>query len=247
MYEIVTKYVFPAKAKAILNQGNIFQKREKCNIYSFPNATVLPAKKTENCSASQGCGGVVDSDGNYIEISKTKARIDGIYDFFESEIVESADETVVFCGYFHKVWGHFITESVSRLWYALEHPTEIDRYVFIGDYGSDISFSGNYLSFLKLLGIAEKVTVITQPTKFNNLIIPDHGFVYNEYFSKQFVRMYDYITSKALSLYQGQKYEKVYFSKRLFESSIISNINEKKIDTFFKKMVIRFFIPKDCR
>ena len=45
MYEIITDYVFPAKAKAILNQENLLQKSEKCNTYSFPNATVLPAKK----------------------------------------------------------------------------------------------------------------------------------------------------------------------------------------------------------
>ena len=244
MYEIVTDYVFPAKAKAILNQENLFQKSEKCNTYSFPNATVLPAKKTENCSASQGCGGVADSNGNYIEISRTKARVDGKYDFCESEIVKSCDETVVFCGYFHKVWGHFITESVSRLWYALEHHTEIDRYVFIGDYGSDVSFSGNYLLFLKLLGLAEKVTVITLPTKFKKVIIPDHGFVYNEYYTDQYVRMYDYINAKGLALYQGKTYERVFFSKRLIDSSIISNINEKVLDEFFKKNGYEIFYPE---
>lgn len=243
MYNINLNYVFRSKATAILNQADLISKKSFDSIHEFRESVILPAKITDDCTSSQGCGGVIDTDGEYIEISKTKARVEGKY-AIDSEDLNSSNRTVVFCGYFHKVWGHFITESVSRLWYALEKNPEVDRYVFIGDYGQESCFSGNYLEFLKLLDIADKTEIIIRPTKFKKVIIPDNGFVYNEYYTDKYVQMYDSINAKGLSLYYGEKHEKVFFSKRLIDSSIMSNINEKAIDSFFKKNGYKIFYPE---
>lgn len=243
MYKINTDYIFSAKASAIFNQAELLCKKSFNDIHEFRESVVLPAKKTDKCTSSQGCGGVVDANGEYVKISKTKARVEGKYDYNIDDL-DISNLTVVFCGYYHKAWGHFITESISRLWYALEKNPEVDRYVFIGDYGKESCFSGNYLEFLKLLGIADKTEIIIRPTKYKKVIIPDNGFVYNEYYTEKYVQMFNTINERGLSLYDGEKYEKVFFSKRLIDSSIMSNINEKVIDTFFKQNGYKIFYPE---
>lgn len=124
MYDINLNYVFHSKATAILNQADLISKKSFDSIHEFRESVILPAKITDDCTSSQGCGGVVDTDGEYIEISKTKARVEGKY-AIDSEDLNSSNMTVVFCGYFHKVWGHFITESVSRLWYASDRKSVV--------------------------------------------------------------------------------------------------------------------------
>lgn len=186
-------------------------------------------------------GGVVDSGGNYVELSQTKSRAVGKYAVKEYEIV---DEKVIFCGFFYKSWGHYITEGVSRLWYALKNDESIDSYVFIVEKDEIKSFTGNYLEYLKLLGIADKVRIINKATKFRTIIVPEEGFSLNNYYTDSFVKMYKYINEKGLSLYSGSKYDKVFFSKRKCEISIMAHLNEKFVDDFFAKNGYKVFYPE---
>lgn len=234
-------YVFPKKAENILKASAGFIKTNSANVEVYENATVLPAVQFNDYDVSHGRGGVIDSKGNYIESSKTKARIQGKYDPDEYEIV---DQKVVFCGFFNKAWGHYITEGVSRLWYALKNDETVDSYVFIEEKDGNKTFNGNYLAFLKLLGIDKKVKLINKPTRFSSVLIPEEGFVYNEYYTDEFVKMYQHINAKGLAQYTGPVYEKVFFSKRKCEISLISNLNEKFVDKFFEKNGFKIFYPE---
>lgn len=238
---LVLDYVFPHKAKYIAEARDRFVNRKTSIVEVYENAVILPAVQFNDYDVSHGRGGVVDAEGNYVEISKTKARVVGKYDVDEYQTVE---EKVVFCGFFNKAWGHFITEVVSRLWYALKDDRTIDSYVFIVEEGAERQFNGNYLEFLKMLGIADKVRIINKPTRFSTVVVPEEGLVYDEYYTDEFVKMYEFINNKGLSQYNGPKYEKVFFSKRKCEISIYSNLNEKFVDKFFEKNGYKVFYPE---
>lgn len=238
---IVLDYVYPSKAKYITEARDRFVNRKTSIVECYDNAIVLPALRFNDYDVSFGRGGVVDAEGNYVELSKTKARVNGKYDVDEFEYSE---EKVVFCGFFYKVWGHYLTEVVSRLWYALRNDSSIDSYIFIVSKDEQQQFSGNYLEFLIMLGIADKVKIINKPTKFKAVVIPEEGFVYDEYYTDEFVKMYEYINKKGLAQYNAPKYDKVFFSKRKCEISIMSNLNEKFLDEFFKKNGYKVFYPE---
>lgn len=240
----VLDYVYPSKAKAIAEARDSFIKRDSSIVETYVNATVLPAVQFHDYDVSHGRGGVIDSDGNYIELSKQKARVQGYYDPSEYG-VDYCDETVVYCGFFNKAWGHFLTEVVSRLWYALKKDTSIDSYIFIDTLGGNKAFTGNYLEFLKLLGIVDKVRIINKPTKFKKVIIPEEGLVYNDHYTQEFINLYQYINKKGLDQYNGEKYDKVFFSKRRCTISAESNLNEKFIDKYFEKNGYHIFYPEN--
>ncbi len=237
----ILDYVYPSKAKYIAEARDRFVNRKTSIVEVYENATVLPVVQFNDYDVSHGRGGVVESNGNYVEISKTKARVVGKYDVDE---FETSDEKVVFCGFFNKAWGHYLTEVVSRLWYVLKNDETIDSYVFIEEKDGNKQFNGNYLEFLKMLGIAEKVKIINKPTKFKTVVVPEEGLVYDEYYTDEFVKMYEYINKQGLSQYNGPKYDKVFFSKRKCEISIMSNLNEKFLDVFFKKNGYKVFYPE---
>lgn len=240
----VLDYVYPSKAKAIAEARDKFRKVDSAIVETYDNATILPAVNFDDYDVSHGRGGVIDENGNYVELSKQKARVQGYYDPSEYGIVES-NETVVYCGFFNKAWGHFLTEVVSRLWYALKNDESVDAYVFIDSLDGNKKFSGNYLEFLKLLGIADKVRIINKPTQFKKVIIPEEGLVYNDHYTQEFINLYQFINKKGLELYSGEKYEKVFFSKRRCTISVESNLNEKFIDKYFEKNGYKVFYPEN--
>lgn len=237
----VLDYVYPQKAKYIAEARDRFVNRKTSVVETYDNALVLPAVNFNDYDVTFGRGGVVDADGNYVELSKTKGRMEGKYDCNKYETV---DEKVVFCGFFNKAWGHYLTEVVSRLWYALKNDETVDSYVFVEEKDGDKSFTGNYLEFLKLLGIADKVKIINKPTKFTTVVVPEEGLVYDEYYTDEFVKMYDYINKKGLERYNGPKYDNVFFSKRKCVISIESNLNEKFVDKFFEKNGYKILYPE---
>lgn len=237
----VLDYVFPEKAKYIAEARDRFVNRKTAIVEEYQNAIVLPAVQFNDYDVSHGRGGVVDADGKYVEISKTKARVVGKY---EVEEFETVDEKVVYCGFFNKKWGHYITEVVSRLWYALKNDDTVDSYVFIVEKDAERQFNGNYLEFLKMLGIADKIKIVNKSTKFSTVVVPEEGLVYDEYYTDEFLKMYEYINKKGLEQYKGPKYDKVFFSKRKCEISIYSNFNEKFVDKFFEKNGYKILYPE---
>lgn len=239
-------YVYQTKKEEIKKAADNFIEIDSKKSLAFKNAIILPLVNSKASDVSTGRGGVLDSQGNYVEMSKTKARVVGKYDITDEKL-KYVNKKVVFCGYFRRAWGHFITESVSRLWYALQNDNTIDNYVFIVEKEADVEFKGNYKEFLKLLNIEDKTIIVNMPTKFAEVIVPEEGFVYNDHFTKAFADMYDYINKKALKLYTGPKYEKVYFSKSRLESNILSNINFRMIDKYFKKNGFKTFYPEQLK
>lgn len=240
----VLDYVYPSKAKAIAEARDKFRKVDSAIVETYENATILPAVKFDDYDVSHGRGGVIDENGNYVELSKQKARVQGYYDPSEYGIVES-NETIVYCGFFNKAWGHFLTEVVSRLWYSLRNDKSVDAYVFFDVLDGNKQFSGNYFEFLKLLGIADKVKIINKPTRYKKVIIPEEGLVYNDHYTQEFINLYQFINKKGLELYSGEKYDKVFFSKRRCTISAESNLNEKFVDKYFEKNGYQIFYPEN--
>ena len=78
-------YVYDTKKEEIQREANNFVKSASSNIITLKNAKILPVVNYNDYDVSAGRGGVVDENGNYVEMSKTKARVVGKYEIKNDE------------------------------------------------------------------------------------------------------------------------------------------------------------------
>ncbi|MBU3031276.1 glycosyltransferase family 61 protein [Paracoccus marinaquae] len=71
-------------------------------------------------------------------------------------------------------FGHFMTETIPRLW-ASTH-AGVESIVFIGKHEQLQKFSPWQQDFLALLGMDLPVTFVTEPTRIERLMVPGQGF-----------------------------------------------------------------------
>lgn len=168
-----------------------------------------------------------------MELSAIKQRVQGGYDVQD---VQYVDERVVYCGYLVNHWGHFLIEAVARLWYFLERPENIDRYVFVSETDGTTCAQANYLEFLELLGIADKIDIINRPKKYRTVIVPELSYSYRNYYTDQYKRIFDCVAKEALKRDNNQvQAEKVFFSRSHFPKAQMYEAGLGLLDNYFAK------------
>lgn len=103
----------------------------------------------------------------------------------------------MFGGFFLDLYGHFLIETLSRIWYYFyENKTyPIDKIVFISDNPNMPEPKGNIKRILELSGILDKICVINCETSYENLIVPDMAFSHFWY-ADEFRLIFDIIQKK---------------------------------------------------
>ena len=234
-------FIRPQKAIALKKfYNNSFEKKVKLTAESFCNATILPLQKFKHDSLLFGRGGVVNNQGDYIDSSAISNRVQGAYEYTNQEYI---DKKVVYCGFFIEQWGHFLIESVSRLWYFFEKDSTIDYYVFFLKKDEKKTISGNFREFFELLGIWDKLKFINKPTQYREVIIPELSYNRMNYYSEQYKKIFQSISINA----QKQKIDlpsKIYLSR-----SKIKNIEKKEfglkiLDTYFHNNGYKILHPE---
>lgn len=198
----------------------------KFSIYS--NATILPFKKNSDFN---GLGGVVDESNCFIELSAEKFA-SGKYEFNN---VTHRKERVCYCGHMIHQWGHFLMDSISRIWYCLKNDDTVDKYVFFSAEGDSIQLNGNYRNFFELLGIWDKIEIINKPTAFSEVIIPEKGFVGGEYFASNFLEVFDKISENITIDPNWNTYKKIYFTRKAYSKALCSDLGIEMLDNYFEK------------
>lgn len=156
------------------------------------------------------------------------------------------DEKVVFCGYMISQWGHFLIETVPRLWYCLQEDERIDHYVFILENESQRQVEGNYLEFLRLLGIADKCVFINQPTRYRTVIVPELSYSRTQYFTDQYRETFQYVVDMALK--EGSdtcSSKKIFLSRNHFKKARDTEFGLDLLDNFFAKNGFDIIYPEE--
>lgn len=79
----------------------------------------------------------------------------------------------LFGGMFYGHFGHFITETISRLWAANDH---YDGIVFTPKHATFTNFKKPHRELFKILGINSPMLILSNPTMVENLTVPGQGF-----------------------------------------------------------------------
>lgn len=210
------------------------KKDQKLNIFEYDNALILPRKLTDD-GPMWGLGGVCDSNNRFCKESFYDggwAKYGGSYSYDEEIYV---DEEVVYVGLYLPHWGHFLIDLTNRMW-CLPELSKIKPNIKVAYLGEEEP-KGNNLRFFELLGIKETQLIhINKPTRFKKVLLPEQGFKSCEWYSDEFVNMFDYMYQAVMNANSDfskvDKLDKIYLSRRRFAKAVTSEFGEE----FFEKI-----------
>ncbi len=242
MQRIDYQYLRPKKAEALKKWCDFpVEVREDPAIWIGKDATILPLRRDPGFGLLFGKGGVVDEQGNYVDLSAIPGRVQGAYPF-ENPVYK--DEKVVCCGYLVNHWGHFLIEGVTRLWYFMEQDPTIDKYVFFLDENEQREIRGNYRMFLELLKIWDKLEFITTPTTYREVIVPELGIHMRKAYTPKLLKVFDAIADNVVVDPAWDTPEKIYYSRSQFQKGMQFEFGFASLDNFFEKNGYKVLYPE---
>jgi len=233
MQNIDYTYLRPKKAASLKTMYDCpFEFREELSVWRGKNAAILPLREIPGDEMLFGRGGVVDESGNYVPLSALGNNIKHSYPV---ENPAYRDETVVFCGYLVKHWGHFLVEAITRLWYFLEQDPSVDKYVFFLRQDEEREITGNYREFFQLLGVWDKLEIISRPTVYREVIVPEMSFLKLQYYSQQHLDLLDTVAGNVVVDPAWKPLKKIFFTRSNFAKDNGYEFGLDFIDHFYEK------------
>ena len=217
--------------------------KKSLDIIKVKNGIVIPPfnpKKFKNRNPSKalfGSAGVLNDNNEYVEESAQlayamKNRIYKVnsYNKQNTDIVHSK---VIYMNFFIKQWGHFLIDVIGRLWYALQDKDT--KIVYTCYDNENYKIEGNYLDFLKLLGIDEKRLIrINKPTKFDCVIVPETSIYPGKYYTFEYKNIFDIVVKNA-NITRVKENKKIYCSRLNYGKNNKKEFGEEIIEENFKK------------
>ncbi len=230
---------------------NLFELRRKASVPRLINTEISFQEYKKAIVSLDSCGCFVD--GKFLQNSAA-AESSITPPITQEDKCKNELTNCIYIGCFASVWGHWITDTLKKIWYLKTEDCAIKisqgwKIVFIslndgGNLHINHEMSTNQKELLKLAGIdTDKLFEITENTLIHNIVIPDNSLVRTPtkgmYFSKEFK---DTIQNIANSVPEITDYEKVYFTRTSFNAS--KDFGEKQIENYFAKMGYKIIEPE---
>ncbi len=226
-YMYHNKWTAECEKLACLNQES---KSEACAV-CVENGILLPQKAGE---LIWGQGGCLRADGTFVEESGISGAFGGRYEYGEAD--DYCDEAVIYIPIIPNHWGHFLIDTVSRL-YILSDKTyyKKDKKIFYCSWRFEGGkLTGNYLRFFQLLGINEKSLIAVQkPVRVRKIIIPKAALSYSGIRSCKYMIPAKRIVKNVIDsgICDSLKaYERIYFTRTRLASSKKKEIGEEELE-----------------
>ncbi len=249
------------KKDYLLTEGNKIDELSKLYIKEglptykiIKDGGILPRKVLRN-SPYQGSGGVIDKDGKFVDESavydllendnkRIKLAFGGAYDCNSWNF---SDNKVIYLGFAHQHWGHFLLDVVQRLWFCLANgltQSEKYTYVFAGFGDGTKKWGRNYQEFFRLFGLKEEdIKIINQPTKFKEIIVPDIAVFPGEYFYNVYCEIFDRVSKQAMNEINLPIKDKIYFSRSHLKD--LKELGENEIESAMRKSGFEVLYPEE--
>lgn len=256
MYNTVYAPELDKKIKELAEKLTIIDKDPNYSVIN--NGVVLPRRFLRGGGYSQepyqGRGGVVDTDGKFVEESAVYDLINsynqsqllafgGSYEYNHSETAEK-NLTAIYLGFANTHWGHFLIDVIQRTWillrfnmlknyhdqhgYTNDISIDLSNYVlvFSGDENNKVELGRNHKEFFTLLGVnTDVIQIIDVPTKFDTIIVPDIAVYPGKYVHAVYREIIDIVIDHAM--YEMKKNaNSLSYEKVYFSRMHLNNIQE---------------------
>lgn len=185
---------------------------------------LLPQGRVEDDDERAALQGLVEDDAEYCALLRQGA--DGM---------KPLKGTTVFCGYLRKPWGHFLTNSTSRLWYRPEGASRFLFFVTPDEGRSKFWTKGNYRMLLEALGIYDRLKVVTEPIAVERVEIPRLGFQVRVRTAIQWRHMWADARRELLRRCPAEPGlpKRIFFTRRAWNKGVAREIGIELADQFF--------------
>lgn len=224
------------------------------NFDVFKNAIILPLKRYRDPLVNSGqptnYGGVCDENYNFLAgyVWSENSIGNGLYEYlhaYKPENIDYINEDVIFSGDLNAHFGHFIQDSMTRLWYAAqktESKSKIALLLSARGIWKEIDINNSYhFKLLKLLGIEkERILIIDKPTKFKSVLVPKQSAIWygGKYNSSLLKIVYD----KARESIIPKDDKKIYLSRSLWKRPLL---NEAYFENYFSSRGFKIIHPQE--
>lgn len=218
---------------------------KKLEILTIENGIILPFVANSDRSVAWGKGGIVNTKGDYVELSAStnygrceEDRMRGTYEFDEN-LCEFCDEEVVYIGFIINHYGHLLVDCTNRLWYIIKNKPQC-KIAYLPETGSKMG--GAFEEIMSIIGVdRNRLLPITSPTRFKRIIVPERSEYPGKYWTKEFKDTFDYIRDQVPA---NSKYKKIYFTRRNLMISFVKERGEKELIPLLKKAGFSILSPE---
>lgn len=151
------------------------------------------------------------------------------------------DETVVFGGIMYGHYGHTLIDGMSRMWWFVRNQDTPYKLVFVVMPGES---SEQACKLLSLAGLTpERYEVITSPTQFSKVIVPDEAIHSLEgYVNVAWPSFFDLVARRCSELSTIETHEKLYLTRTALERC--DGVGEEYYERFFASQGYRIVSPE---
>ena len=242
-------------ALPIINMLLKFTKLSELSALSYSDATILPVISVKEGSGPNVLyGGVLNKTGDFVAgwkrkkiANESKVSLSSYQQVlsgykFEKEDCDYINEDVIFGGIYRNHFGDFQFYNMVRLWYVFENSKDNRKVaILLRD-----EMTGWMRTFFELLGIYDRLIIITQPTRFKSVTVPEQG-VYDMdcLFAEEMKLPFEHIRSKIIEIGKEKKlltFNKIYLSQ---SKSLKQLIGEEIIEKYFTDNGFIILNPED--
>lgn len=218
---------------------------EPCGVQEVDEGILLPLRICEDIKTINAAfeGGVCDKYGNFIAGHErcTADRSPAINlacnrAYKIEHFPKRRNETVIFGGVLYWGFGDPLIQGMTRLWYWADHLDTPYKIVFL-----NIPLYGGFkaYSILEAMGLTpDRYEIVTEPTQFNKIIVPDESMFYWAGFHPDAKKIYDLMVSRVIP----GKDKKVYLSRTKFSKQ--DGVNEEYFEDFYRRRGFRIVYPE---
>lgn len=230
-----------------LSNTDFFEEKE-LSYQELKDGIILPMRQSKDTSL--GRGGVIDSEGDFVQDStfhfvwdKDIIGFGGEYQYQDDQVITS-DEHVLYLGPLKNEWGHFLIDFMQRLWYAAQYPGDYKiAYIEVKSFNYGKPLLKNIVEMFALLGISEdRLISIKQPTKFQKIIVPQM-YMGPWGYRQGYQVLYDKLKQAAEERCKSLPiYEKIYYTRCQLKEH--KEIGEEQIEEFFAMNDYKVIAPE---
>ena len=218
----------------------------------YDDAIILPEKILRGVDGEiRKAGGVCDKYFNFLAGYSSSGNPNDKYGLefnysYKVNELDKSSETVIFSGFLINHFGHFMQDSLSRMWYAAKDKDK--RYkIAVLLYGNDTawkdwSLDGSFQEqMLELLGIEkERLLIIKNPTQFSSVVVPKQSvFWRGRRYNTDLIKV---VYEKAKQSISPKNHKKIYLSRTAWKTPVI---NESYFEEFFSAKGFKVIHPEE--
>lgn len=220
---------------------------EVLSCHEISNGILLPYKGDMNGKTS---GGVVESDGGYVDLSGLHENHGCGYSVTSNDIVKKG-KNAIYLGVWFPIWGHCITDNIKKLWF-LKTPEAQQLInggadlVYIVMMNDRFKLPKSFIDLLQCLKIdISQLKQITSPTQYDSIYIPDNSLIRKGediFYTKEFLETRNDILAN-LSKCKTSTYDKIYFSRSRLKNGK-QDFGEKRVEDVFRYLGFKIIYPE---